>query len=138
MILTSLLLAGGRRVQVGSETTTRGLSSGSAALFAALENQRMIVAPTFQSLPTESGPEARTPVAGEAEAVTEGQSPVVVNLRGPARLTALIRAFRCPARCDWGWHLVTAFGAGRLIQAAVANRAGCSANARSGATCRTA
>jgi hypothetical protein len=31
MILTSLLLAGGRRVQVGSETTTRGLSSGPAA-----------------------------------------------------------------------------------------------------------
>ena len=40
----------------------------------------MIVAPTFQSLPTEDGPEAGTAVAGEAEAATEGQSPVVVSL----------------------------------------------------------
>ena len=100
----------------------------------------MIVAPTFQSSPTEGGPQAGTAVAGEAEAATEGQSPAVVSLRGPARLAALVRAFRCPARYDRGWHLVTAFGAGRLIQVAVGsekgagalltNRAGCSANAR--------
>ena len=46
----------------------------------------MIVAPTFQSSPTEGGPQAGTAVAGEAEAATEGQSPAVVSLRGPARL----------------------------------------------------
>ncbi len=48
----------------------------------------------------------------------------------------------------WGRHSITAFDAGRLIQVAVGlakgtgalftNRAGCSANARSSATCRAA
>ena len=56
MILTSLLLAGGCRVQVGSETTTRGLSSGPAAPFTPLRGTNvMILAPAFQSLPTEGG-----------------------------------------------------------------------------------
>jgi len=108
----------------------------------------MIVAPTFQSLPTEGGPQAGTAVAGEAKAATERQSPVVVSLRDPARLAALVRAFRYPARYDRGRHLLTAFGEGRLIQVAMGsekgagalltNRAGCSANAQSSATCRTA
>ena len=82
MILTSLLLAGGRRVQVCSETTIRGLSSGPADLSG--RTNVMILAPTSQSLPTEGGggcagggmaavgAETEAVEAGAAEAATEG------------------------------------------------------------------
>ena len=75
-----------------------------------------------------------------------------VDLRNLSRRQARPSDRTCgsvvPALYDWGRHSGTAFGVGRLIRAAVGlakgtgalltNRAGCSANARSSATCRAA
>ena len=85
----------------------------------------------------------------DAQKVGFGSSTDLQNLsRRQARPSDRTFGSVVPTCYDWSRHSGTAFGVGRLIQVAVGlargagalltNRAGCSANARSSATCRAA